>query len=75
MFRPGKGWKILFGPVWEHSNGTRVHVSGLIRLPDMSFVHLNRFPEGREGWKYIKICGGNQKRGLMVWAMKLTENY
>lgn len=70
--KPGPGWKLLGSAVFEHPNGTRVHLGGLIRLPDLSFVSLNKWPEGNEGWTHIAICGGNRKRGLMAWAVNLA---
>lgn len=70
--RPGIGWKHIAGPVWEHKNGTRIHLGGLVRKQDMTFVSLNKYPEGNEGWRQIKINGGNRKRGLMAWAVVLT---
>ena len=66
--RPGAGWKHLAGSVWEHSSGTRIHLIGLVRLPDMSFFSLNKYPECMDGYKMIRINGGNRKRGLMSWA-------
>lgn len=72
--KPGPGWDHLGGAVYEHASGTRIHVGGLVRLPDMSFVSLNKWPEGNEGWRNISICGGNRKRGLMAWAVNLAES-
>ena len=69
---PGPGWANIGNAVWEHENGTRIHVSGLVRKPDMTFVSLNKHPEGREGGRYIKINGGNRKRGLMTWAVNVV---
>ncbi len=70
--RPGVGWEHIAGPVWEYKNGTRIHLSGLVRKPDMTFVSLNKFSEGTEGWRQIEINSGNRKRGLMAWAVILT---
>jgi hypothetical protein len=69
IMRPGNGWKHLAGPVWGHTNGTRMHTAGMVRLPDRkTFFSLNKYPESIEGYKYIKMNGGNIKRGLMAWA-------
>lgn len=73
VMRPGSGWKYLSGDVWEHTNGTRIHFLGFIRLPNMTFVSLNKYPECIRGQKMIQINGGNKKRGLMAWANTLTE--
>lgn len=72
VMRPGAGWKYLAGSVWEHTNGSRVHLMGLVRLPNKTFVSLNKYPECINGNKMIKINGGNKKRGLMAWANTLT---
>lgn len=39
--KPGPGWVHLGDAVYEHPSETRIHVGGLVRLPDMSFVSLN----------------------------------
>lgn len=64
--KPGPGWKHLGDAVYGHENGTRIHVGGLVRKPDGTIVSLNSISEGREGWKQIKINGGNRKRGMMA---------
>ena len=70
--KPGHGWNHLGGSVYEHPSGTRIHLGGLVRLPDLSFISLNKWPEGNDGWRHISICGGNRKRGLMAWAVNLV---
>jgi len=72
VMRPGAGWKYLGGGVWEYTNGTRVHLGGLIRLPDMNFKSLNNINDGVVGHFFIKANGGNRKRGLMAWAKALS---
>ena len=69
VMRPGAGWKHLAGPVWEHTNGTRVHTMGIVRLPDMTFLSATKWPDSREADRFICANGGNRKRGLMAWAM------
>lgn len=69
VMRPGAGWKHLGGAVWEHTNGTRIHLLGAVRLPDMSFLSANKWPESSEARRFIRINGGNRKRGLMAWAL------
>ncbi len=73
IMRPGPGWNNLAGPVWEHTSGARVHVGGLVRLPDMTFITSNKWPEAKEAALFIKINGGNKKRGLMAWSLSLTS--
>lgn len=72
VIRPGAGWRHLAGAVWEHKNGTRVHLLGLIRLPDMTWVSADKWPESKDAHRMIRINGGNRKRGLMAWAMNLV---
>jgi hypothetical protein len=68
QLKPGNGWRHLAGPVWEHTNGSRVHVMGLVKLPDGSFLSANVYPQCNEAARLIRINGGNRKRGLMAWA-------
>lgn len=69
VMRPGKGWRHIGGPVYEHSNGTRVHVIGVVKLPDGRYLHANKWPECIDAARMISINGGNRRRGLMAWAM------
>ena len=64
-YKPGPGWKHLAGAVYENATGTRIHLHGLCRLPDGTF-----FNDAMEFMRYIRIAGGNRKRGLMAWATK-----
>ena len=73
VMRPGAGWKHLAGPIWEHENGARIHVMGVVRMPDkVTFFSLSKYPEMMEGNRLVRINGGNRKRGLMAWANILT---
>lgn len=67
-YRPGKSWIHLGGAVWGHMNGTRIHVSGMIRYPDGTIFSTCGYD--RETHRYIRINGGNRKRGLMAFAVK-----
>ena len=69
VMRPGSGWRHIAGPVYEHSNGTRVHVGGFVRLPNGEFLSASTFPESQNAALMIRINGGNKRRGLMAWAM------
>ena len=72
VVRPGCGWKHIAGAVYEHANGTRVHLLGMIRLPSGEWLSANKWPESLEANKFVRMNGGNRKRGLMAWA--LTHN-
>lgn len=74
IMRPGAGWKHVGGPVWEHTNKTRVHIGGLVRLPNMTFVSDSKWPGSRTAAQLIRINGQNRKRGLMAWAMTIWKN-
>ena len=69
VMRPGRGWKYLAGPVWEHVTGTRVHIGGFVKLPNGTFLSANKWPDSMEVDMMIRINGGSRKRGLMSWAM------
>ena len=69
VIRPGAGWRHIAGPVYEHSNGTRVHVGGLVKLPNGSFLSDSKWPECIDAHRMIRANGGNRRRGLMAWAM------
>lgn len=69
--RPGPGWKQLSGAVWEHANGTRIHLLGVVRLSDGTFPSV--WSDLKNLNRCIKINGGNRKRGLMAWALCLRH--
>lgn len=76
IMRPGAGWKQLNRPVWEHINGTRIHVSGhLIRLPNtkqsLAVYRINNGPEVLA--LLLRINGLNLKRAMMAFACTLLE--
>lgn len=73
QLRPGAGWKHIAGAVYEHANGTRVHLLGTIRLPNGEFVSAHKWPESKDAGRFVRINGGNWKRGLMAWAAQLTR--
>lgn len=73
VMRPGVGWKHLAGPVWEHTSGARIHMMGIIRLPDnKTHLSLTDWQDGEMGRRLVRINGGNKKRGLMAWVMNLV---
>lgn len=69
VIRPGRGWSHVAGSVWEHTDSAlRLHVGGVIRLPDGQCVSANEWPESLTVRWYVRANGGNRKRGLMAWA-------
>jgi hypothetical protein len=67
-FRPGRGWKHVAGSVYDHASGVRLHLSGMVRLPNGDHVSANEWPESSSADHYVLLNGGNRKRGLMAWA-------
>jgi hypothetical protein len=66
------GWSHINGPVWDHKNGTRIHVTASsVRLPDgaTTGVYADRARVNR----LIKMTGGNRKRGVMAYAELLYK--
>lgn len=66
-YRPGPGWKHLGGAVWEDRRGVRIHIMGMIRLPDKTLVGFT----STDLWTAMKITGGNRKRALMIMARRV----
>lgn len=71
--RPGPGWTHwLLSPVHEHISGIRVHMMGTISLPlptGERIIYGENWPHSQSAERWIKIAGGNRKRGLMMWAL------
>lgn len=68
LLRPGPGWRNVAGPVWDHVSGIRLHVGGLARLPDGTFISARMWPESQAADRAIRIAG-SRRRGLMVWSL------
>lgn len=60
----------LSASVWEHTSGARIHLGGLVRMPNGDHYHLNNWSQGTEIREMIRINGGSRKRGMMAWAVK-----
>ncbi len=71
--KPGIGWKQLGQGVWEHVSGLRIHMLGGVRLPDHRSVWAESWPISQELYKFIRIAGGNRRRGLMMFGLSLLE--
>jgi hypothetical protein len=68
-YRPGPGWKRAgIAPVYDHTSGIRVHVHGWLRLACGKLIDGSRWPELLSVGRFVRICGGNRKRGVMVWG-------
>lgn len=74
MRRPGRGWKHIAGPIWDHvSSGLRLHVSGMCRLPCGEIVYGRMWPQSSNLDRWIAIAGGNVRRGCMMWALDVLR--
>jgi hypothetical protein len=71
--RPGPGWRHVAGAVWDHDSGIRLHLLGTARMPSGVWRRASEWPASGLADDCIRICGGNRKRGLMVWALVLSE--
>lgn len=65
---PGSGWNPVGGAVYEHTSGLCCHTLGLCRLPSGKLVDGMVWPECRLVSWFIRVNGGNRKRGVMAWA-------
>ncbi len=72
--RPGSGWKRLSDVVYGHTSCIRVHICGLMTLPDGNTISANMWPESKEFRRCIRICGGS-RRGAMVWALRKLADF
>lgn len=74
-YKPGPGWSLVGPAVWDHPSGLRVHASGLCILPDGSVIVGRVWPEITSLNWFVRINGGNERRGAMAWAIsKLSDN-
>lgn len=69
-YKPGPGWKHMGGVVWEHCSGVRIHVAGLCGMVPGTMIDGKKWPESKSLDRYIRINGGNRRRGVMAWALK-----
>jgi plasmid replication initiation protein len=67
----GPGWRQLSGSVFEHASGVRIHIYGMCLLPDGECVYRRKRPWDRFMYQCIRIHGGNRRRGIMAWALRL----
>lgn len=67
--KPGSGWRHVNGLVYDHDSGIRLHLGGILKRKNGSLLSFKRLSLARETDFYIKVNGGNAKRGLMAWAL------
>ena len=72
-YRPGPGWShYVTSPVHCHTSGIRVHMMGTISLPlpkGERIIDAQNWPHSQSVERFVRIAGGNRKRGLMLWAL------
>lgn len=63
-------WKKLSGSVYEAKTGTRIHTLNVIKFKIYGTIFFScaNYSKVKELDKMVKICGGNNKRGLMLFA-------
>ena len=71
-YKPGPGWRQLYGPVWERGQ-TRIHMLGGIRLTGGRHVWAHEWPNSPRFNRLVRICGGSNRRALMVMANELEQ--
>jgi len=71
--RPGDGWEHVMGPVWDHASGMRLHVKGLLRLPNGDLVDGTQWPQSKSV-KLATRMTGCRRRGLMVWSRWVMDH-
>ena len=72
-FKPGPGWKFVGSSCWDHPSGVRLHVDGLCRLPTGEIINGRSWPESMSLRDCLRLVGGSQRRGAMVWALNLVK--
>lgn len=76
LYKPGSGWRVLSAPaIYQHTSGVKLHLVGMAVMPDGAIHLAAGFGNPHESQVYIRIAGGNRKRGLMLWARALMERY
>ena len=77
-YKPGPGWYRIGDGVYEHTNGARIHMLLMIRLPrkdgGYDFLSSRMSKNAMSIKRCIKINGGNVKRGLMAAATSMMEH-
>ena len=73
--RPGPGWRQNTNTkaVWDHDSGLRLHMLGMVRLPNGEIRQANQWPTSQLADGCIRVAGGNRKRGLMIWALVMLR--
>jgi hypothetical protein len=73
--RPGPGWRqnTITKSIWDHESGMRLHMLGMLRLPNGEIRQANQWPTSQLADGCIRVAGGNRKRGLMIWALVMLK--
>jgi len=68
-YKPGDGWFHVAPQVYENATGVRILLLGLCRTASHQFISENNAAK-----EFIRINGGNRRRGLMAWARSITAD-
>ncbi len=71
-YKPGPGWRRLGGSVWQHDDGTRVHLAGLVLLANGEFVWLTSWPNSQR-FSTLERIVGSRRRAVFVFANELRN--
>ena len=74
--KPGDGWHAPNpgeAPVYTRDDGLMVHLLGLAMTPDGRRMNGMMYPRRADLDRRIAECGGNVRRGAMVWAAEVVK--
>ena len=74
--KPGTGWtQDKDTLVYKHTSGIFLNItdSGMMWVPSKKiFCDADEYPHNEISSHYIRVSGGNHKRGLMMWALAMS---
>lgn len=68
-YKPGPGWKHIGPSVYELGD-IRIHLACALACRGMAGPRVfgDTWPTSKELARFVRINGGNRKRGIMAWA-------
>lgn len=69
---PGNGWRQIGPSVWER-RGSRVHMLGMLVLPDGSQYWAHCLAELPRWDRCLAQVGGNRRRATLSWAREIMD--
>lgn len=71
QYKPGPGWRWLAGSVWEHVDGTRLHLMGLVLVRGKP-VYATSYPNSLR-LNALERITGSTRRAMFVFANDLRK--